>query len=218
VDFGGLAGWDWEPFGTFWKLGNLVEPWFLIVGLGNPGADYVRTRHNAGFMLVDLLAARWKAAWTTERKFQAQLARAEEGGRRVVLCKPVTFMNASGESVGPLAAYYKVPLERILVAVDDADLDLGEIRMRPSGSSGGHHGLESLEQHLGSREFARLRMGIGRERAEERRITGHVLAAFQPAERPLLEKVLQTASEQVECWLASGIARAMNDFNGVIER
>ena len=103
------------------------------------------------------------------------------------------------------------------MVVDDADLPLGEIRLRPSGSSGGHHGLESIESHLGSRDYARQRIGIGREQSVERRITGHVLAAFRPGELPVLEKVLQTAVEQVECWLAAGIARAMNEFNGVIK-
>lgn len=198
-----------------------METWFLIVGLGNPGADYAQTRHNAGFMVLDLLGARNRATWSGERKFRSQVARVDVSGRRVILCKPDTFMNASGEAVGPLAAFYKVPLERMLVAVDDADLPLGEIRLRPAGSSGGHHGLESLEHHLGSREFARQRIGIGRETGREpgvaRQIAGYVLAPFQPAERPRLEKVLQTASEQVECWLASGPGPAMNKFNGVIK-
>jgi PTH1 family peptidyl-tRNA hydrolase len=194
-----------------------VETAFLIVGLGNPGSEYARTRHNAGFMVTDLLAARWKAAWTGDRKFRSNLARAEDQGRRMTLCQPQTFMNASGEAVASVAAYFKVPLERILVIVDDADLELGELRLRPSGSSGGHHGLESIENHLGSRAYARQRIGIGRERVEERRITGHVLAPFKPAELPVLEKVLQTAAEQVECWLAAGSLQAMNRFNGVVK-
>ncbi len=126
-------------------------------------------------------------------------------------------MNASGEAVAAVAGYYKVAREQILVVVDDADLPLGEIRMRPSGSSGGHHGLESVESHLGSREYARQRIGIGRDRPEERRIAGHVLAPFRAGEQPLLENVLQTAAEQVECWLAAGIGQAMNRFNGVIK-
>lgn len=194
-----------------------METGFLIAGLGNPGAEYARTRHNAGFMVVDLLAARWKATWVGDRKFRAQVARVDGEGRRVTLCKPDTFMNASGEAVGALAGFYKIPLGRVLVVVDDADLDLGEIRMRPSGSSGGHHGLESVEAHLGSREYARQRIGIGRERAGDRRITGHVLTPFRPGEMPVLEKVLQTAVEQVECWLVSGAGPAMNRFNGAVK-
>jgi PTH1 family peptidyl-tRNA hydrolase len=194
-----------------------VETWFLIVGLGNPGSDYAQTRHNAGFMLVDRLAAQWKVAWSGQRRFQAQLARLEDGARRLMLCKPETFMNSSGESVGPLAAYFKIPLEKILVVVDDADLPLGELRLRPGGSSGGHHGLESIEQHLGSRDYARLRIGIGRDPGGARQIAGYVLSSFKKDELELVEKVLQTAAEQVECWLASGVGPAMNKFNGVVK-
>src|SRR5262245_40964675 len=194
-----------------------VENWFLIVGLGNPGSDYARTRHNAGFMLADRLAVRWKVPWSGQRRFHAQLARQEDGDRRWMLCKPETCMNCSGETVGPLAAYFKIPLERILVAVDDADLPLGELRLRPGGSSGGHHGLESIEQHLGSRDYARLRIGIGRDPGGARQIAGYVLSSFKKDELELVEKVLQTAAEQVECWLASGVGQAMNKFNGVVK-
>src|SRR5579872_1754615 len=111
-----------------------MENLHLIVGLGNPGAKYARTRHNVGFELVERLAKQWHAAWTTEKKFQAKLAQAERDGKRVLLVQPQTFMNASGETVGALAAYYRLPLARMLVAVDDADLPLGEIRLRPRGS------------------------------------------------------------------------------------
>jgi len=197
-----------------------LENWFLIVGLGNPGSEYARTRHNAGFMLADCLAARWKLSWSGHRRFQAQLAqpaRTEDADRRLILCKPETFMNASGEAVGPLVAYFKIPLNRILVAVDDADLPLGELRLRPSGSSGGHHGLESIEQHVGGRDFARLRIGIGRDPSGARQIAGYVLSSFRGDEQTLVEKVLQTAAEQVECWLASGVGPAMNKFNGMIK-
>jgi len=190
---------------------------FLIVGLGNPGSEYAKTRHNAGFMVLDLVAERARSTWKGERKFQSRIARVDDGGRRVLLCKPETYMNASGEAVKAVAGFFQVPLERLLVVVDDADLGLGELRMRPGGSSGGHHGLESIESQLGSREYARQRVGIGRDRPEERRITGHVLAPFRAGELPLLEKVLQTAAEQVECWLAAGVAQAMNKFNGAIK-
>jgi len=196
---------------------SAVETWFLIVGLGNPGPDYAQTRHNAGFMLVDHLAAKWKVDWSGQRRFQAQVARREERDRRLMICKPETFMNSSGESVGPLAAYFKIPLDRILVTVDDADLPLGELRLRPGGSSGGHHGLESIEQHLGSRDYARLRIGIGRDPGGARQIAGYVLSSFNGEERKLVEKVLQTAAEQVECWLASGVGPAMNKFNGLVK-
>ncbi len=125
--------------------------YFLIVGLGNPGADYAQTRHNAGFLLVEKLAGQWKSDWRNERKFQARVARAERAGKKVLLAEPQTFMNLSGEAVGALAKFYQLPLEKILVVVDDADLPLGEIRLRPGGGSGGHHGLESVAQHLGAK-------------------------------------------------------------------
>ncbi|HWD93719.1 MAG TPA: aminoacyl-tRNA hydrolase [Verrucomicrobiae bacterium] len=193
-----------------------MENLFLIVGLGNPGAEYARTRHNAGFLLVEKLAGRWKANWTLEKKFHARVARAEHGDSRVVLCEPQTFMNSSGETVGPLAGFYRVPVKRLLVAVDDADLPFGEIRLRPSGSSGGHHGLESIEQHLNTREFARLRIGIGRKDGA-REITDYVLGRFSAAEGELMEKVLTAAAGQTEMWLQGGIQKAMSQFNGMVE-
>jgi PTH1 family peptidyl-tRNA hydrolase len=193
-----------------------MENLFLIVGLGNPGAEYAKTRHNAGFLLVEKLAGRWKANWALEKKFNARVARAEHHGSRMVLCEPQTFMNSSGETVGPLAGFYRVPLKQLLVAVDDADLPLGEIRLRPGGSSGGHHGLESIEQHLNTREFARLRIGIGRKDGA-REITGYVLGRFSAAEAELVEKVLTAAADQVETWLRDGIQKAMSQFNGVVE-
>jgi PTH1 family peptidyl-tRNA hydrolase len=193
-----------------------VENVFLIVGLGNPGRDYAQTRHNAGFLLLDALAARWRAGWKLEKKFDARVAQLDRDGRRLILCEPATYMNASGEAAGALVKFHKAPLAQVLVAVDDADLPLGTLRLRPDGSSGGHHGLESVEQHLGTRAYARLRIGIGRRAADQREITDWVLARFRKEEGPVLEKVLQTACEQVECWLAAGIREAMNRFNGPI--
>ena len=193
-----------------------MENVFLIVGLGNPGAEYARTRHNAGFALVEKLAARWKADWTNERRFGARIARSEQDGRRVLLCQPQTFMNLSGEAVGALKNFYQLPLNRLLVAVDDADLPLGEIRLRPNGGSGGHHGLESIEQHLGANDFARLRLGIGRADGA-REITNHVLGRFDAVDAALMEKVFGRAADQAECWLADGIGKAMNRFNGVVD-
>lgn len=187
----------------------------LIVGLGNPGADYAATRHNAGYMLVERLAQRWGAGWKPAGRFKARLARATVGGRRVLLCQPQTYMNASGQAVRALVDYYGVPLERLLIAVDDADLPLGEIRLRSRGSSGGHHGLESVEQQLGTREYPRLRVGIGR-RAGAREITGHVLSRFTDEEMVIMNKVLGVACDQVECWLDAGIQKAMSKFNGAV--
>lgn len=193
-----------------------MENLFLIVGLGNPGAEYAKTRHNAGFLLVEKLAKRWKTDWALDKKFNARIARAEQDQRRIVLCEPQTFMNSSGETVGPLAKFYRVPLTNMLVAVDDADLPFGEIRLRPSGSSGGHHGLESIEEHLGTREYARLRIGIGRKDSV-RQIAGYVLGKFSAAEAELTEKILTVAADQTEVWLKGGIQKAMSQFNGKVE-
>jgi peptidyl-tRNA hydrolase, PTH1 family len=193
-----------------------MENLHLIVGLGNPGAEYARTRHNAGFLLVQKLAERWRAEWTLEKKFNARVARVERESSRVILCEPQTFMNLSGEAVGPLAAFFRVPLNRLLVVVDDADLPFGEIRLRASGSSGGHHGLESIEKHLGTRDFARQRIGIGRTDGA-RQIAGHVLGRFSVAETALADRIWTRAADQAECWLTAGIQKAMNQFNGVVE-
>ncbi|HEY1718947.1 MAG TPA: aminoacyl-tRNA hydrolase [Verrucomicrobiae bacterium] len=202
-----------------------MENVFLIVGLGNPGAEYAKTRHNAGFLLVEKLAAKWKCDWANERKFKARIAKVVEqassllAGQRpapLILCEPQTFMNLSGETVGALKDFYQLPLKQLIVAVDDADLPLGEIRLRKSGSSGGHHGLESIEQHLASREFARLRIGIGRKDGA-REITNYVLGKFDSSESELLKKVLERASDQIETWLEAGIEKAMSQFNGVID-
>ena len=199
--------------GTSPRMENL----YLIVGLGNPGPKYTRTRHNAGFRVVELLAKRWQASWGTDEKFNSRLANAEHAGRKVLLCEPETYMNRSGGAVGKLAEYFRVPPGQLLVVVDDADLPLGEIRLRPQGSSGGHHGLESIEQRLDTREYARQRIGIGRSAAAVREISNHVLGRFSAEEAALLKRVLNRAGDQVECWLCDGIAKAMSQFNGAVE-
>lgn len=192
-----------------------MEPMHLIVGLGNPGAEYAKTRHNAGFLLVEKLAEKWGGAWAKERKFSARVARGVCAGNRLLLCEPLTFMNLSGEAVAAVVGYYQLPLTKVMVAVDDADLPLGEIRLRPGGGSGGHHGLDSVAQHLGSKDYARLRIGIGRKN-EVRQISGHVLGKFGTDELDVLEKVLERAASQIECWLSFGLQKAMSQFNGAI--
>ena len=187
----------------------------LIVGLGNPGAKYAQTRHNAGFLLVERLAKDWGAVWAMEKKFAARLAWGRHGGKKILLGEPQTFMNLSGEAVGQLVRYYQVPLLRILIAVDDADLPLGEIRLRPGGGTGGHHGLDSVAPRLGSREYARLRIGIGRKNGL-REITNHVLGRFDATEWGWFENVLDRAVSQVECWLEDGLQKAMSQFNGAV--
>jgi PTH1 family peptidyl-tRNA hydrolase len=192
-----------------------MENLYLIVGLGNPGGEYARTRHNAGFIVADRLAARWKTDWAFEKKFNAFLARTERGELRVLLCKPQTYMNASGEAVRAVSDFYRVALPHLLVVVDDADLPLGHLRLRPGGSCGGHHGLESIEQQLGTRQFARLRVGIGRQPGA-REITGHVLGRFNSTEMAQADRIFTAASDQTQTWLEAGIQKAMSQFNGVL--
>lgn len=191
----------------------------LIVGLGNPGPEYADTRHNAGFLLLEKLSQRWNVRWRDEKRFQSRLAMVNQAGDRILLCQPQTYMNASGEAIGALCHFYKVPTDRVLVAVDDADLALGTIRLRPGGRSGGHHGLDSIQSHLGGSQFARLRIGIapGRRADSTRQITGFVLGRFARDEQDLLGRVLNRAADQAVSWLNDGVAKAMNDFNGAID-
>jgi len=187
---------------------------YLIAGLGNPGAEYARTRHNAGFLVLEELAREWRIDWRQEPRFEASVAKADRGGRVIWMVRPLTYMNASGEAIGAVARYYRVPVEQILVVVDDADLPLGTVRLRPDGSSGGHHGLESVETHLGTRKYARQRLGIGRLESGVRQITGHVLGRFSAEEAEVFERVLRHAVSQATCWLDDGIEKAMARYNG----
>ncbi len=193
-----------------------MESLYLIVGLGNPGARYANTRHNAGFLMVEELAAKWGASWADNASLHSRLAMGRVGGRKVWLSQPQTYMNDSGVAVQAVMSYYRVPLTNVMVVVDDADLPIGEIRLRGSGGTGGHHGLESIEKHLGSRQYARLRVGIGRQEQGVRQIVGHVLGEFSAAERELFGKVAKRASDQIDCWLGRGLEVAMSQFNGIV--
>lgn len=188
----------------------------LIVGLGNPGGEYARTRHNAGFLLVEGLARRWRSEWTVEAGLQVRRAEGVCEGWRCWLAQPLTYMNCSGEAVAGLMRYYHLAPQQLLVAVDDADLPLGELRMRARGSSGGHHGLESIEAQLGTSDYARLRLGIGRRAEDGRRITGYVLGRFSPADAEVFREVLERAADAAQCWVSAGIETAMNRFNGAV--
>ncbi|HNQ91217.1 MAG TPA: aminoacyl-tRNA hydrolase [Verrucomicrobiota bacterium] len=190
-----------------------MELSFLIAGLGNPGGAYQRTRHNAGFRLVERLRELAGGCWREEKNPAARLAEARIEGQRGWLCQPLTFMNASGEAVAGWLRYYRVPADRLLVVVDDVDLPLGEIRLRPEGGSGGHHGLESVIQHLGSQAYPRLRLGIGRQ-TTDRELTGHVLGDFSREEAAQFAQVIERGVDAVRCWLSGGIVLAMNRFNG----
>jgi PTH1 family peptidyl-tRNA hydrolase len=195
---------------------RLMKDLYLIVGLGNPGREYAETRHNIGFLLLEHLASSWGAPWKMEKKFQSLLARLEQDERKILLCRPQSFMNSSGQAVAALTQFYQLPLERVLVAVDDADLPLGQLRLRPCGSSGGHHGLESIERQLGTRDYPRLRLGIGRRAEDGRQITDYVLGRFLAEERKTVSEILERAGEQAQCWLNAGIQEAMNRFNGAV--
>jgi PTH1 family peptidyl-tRNA hydrolase len=180
----------------------------LIVGLGNPGKEYRDTRHNVGFMILDRLAARERAEFRTERSWQAEVARAGDA----ILCKPLTFMNLSGEAARPIAQFYKIEPAQTLVVLDDMALPLGRLRLREGGSSGGHNGLQSLIEHFGTPAIPRLRLGIGAAPDAERAV-GHVLGKFAAGERELLGESLDRALAAIDRAQADGLAVAMNAFN-----
>lgn len=189
----------------------------VICGLGNPGERYRLTRHNVGFRVVDLLADRWGLTGEGRvRDGAAQLeVRLEEPTEKVLLVKPLRYMNLSG---GPLRAAIRQsnvdPAEDLLVVTDDVDLPLGRLRLRREGSAGGHNGLRSIIASLGGTDFPRLRVGIGRS-GTSRATVDHVLATFRTDEQDLATEAIATAADAVERWLAEGIEAAMNDFNGL---
>ncbi len=184
-------------------------PFSLIVGLGNPGRQYEDTRHNVGFMLLDRLGAASGVVFHSVPKWQCHLAKLPDGG--TLLLKPQTFMNLSGRSVRQVAAFYQWPPDQLLVIHDDAALPLGTLRFREKGSAGGHNGIKSLIEHLGSDSFSRLKIGIGDSQPGQ--MVGHVLGKFSPDERPVLENTLATALEAVQLARSQGIATAANRFH-----
>lgn len=185
---------------------------YLIVGLGNPGRQYAKTRHNAGFWVVNALAQRYGLTnFTQERK--ALTADGIIQGRRVILAKPQTYMNLSGESVRALYDYYKVDINNIIVAYDDLDLDLGVLRLRKTGGHGGQNGVRNIIQHLGTKDFARVRFGIGRPPGKMK-ARDWVLQGLSGDDTILAEQVIETAADAIEKWLREGIDIAMSQFNG----
>ncbi len=185
---------------------------WLIAGLGNPGPKYENTRHNAGFRAVDALADR--AGVSIRRvKFHALTAVAEVGGQGALLMKPTTYMNLSGEAVGEAARYYKLPPERVLVLSDDVSLPPGKLRLRRGGSAGGHNGLKSVIQHLGSDQFPRLKIGVGGKPRPDYDMADWVLSGFHGEDARTMDESVQRAAEAVETLLAEGFDRAMNQFN-----
>lgn len=184
---------------------------FLIAGLGNPGADYRHNRHNIGFMIVDSLAE--KAAISLRRvEFRALVGKGEFCGERLILAKPQTYMNDSGQAVVPLLHYYKVPVSCLLVVHDDIDLPFGTLRLRPSGGTGGQRGMESIVSQLGTHAFARLRVGVGRPPGRMA-ARDYVLHDFDPPEQEYLPELRQTAIDAICRFIEDGIEKAMNEFN-----
>ncbi len=185
----------------------------LVVGLGNPGREYVGTRHNVGFEVVDRLAEKHGGSFKRKWRFAAEVAEIARPAGKIVLAKPRTFMNRSGSAVAGLVNWLKIAPAETLVVVDDADLPAGEIRLRASGSAGGHHGLRSVVESLGGcEEFARLRLGIGGGgRGDD--LSGHVLSRFSATERAVMEAAVADAVAAVECCWENGLTAAMNQFN-----
>lgn len=189
----------------------------LIVGLGNPGSKYDQTRHNIGFEAVDALARFWQISLSEHRKFQGVFGEGRgPKGDKIRLLKPLTYMNLSGQAIRAVTDWYKLPPESVLVIYDDMDLPVGKIRLRLSGSAGGHNGMKSAIAHLGTQNFPRLRIGIGSSKIPGRDgdVVNHVLGQFSKAEAQLMTEVLRLVSDAVELSLRQGIEKAMSLYNG----
>ena len=186
----------------------------LIVGLGNPEPKYDRTRHNIGFDAVDALAKIWQMSLTENKRFRGLFADGlATNGSKIKLLKPLTYMNRSGQSVRAAIDWYKISPQSVLVIYDDMDLPIGKLRMRLSGSAGGHNGMKSIISHLGSQDFPRLRIGIGKSDGKHATIS-YVLGKFTPEEAKIMEEVLSVAVKAVELGLKQGVEKSMNRYNG----
>lgn len=184
----------------------------LIVGLGNPGRKYAETRHNAGFLAIDRLARKWGTdEGSYAARFEGVLGQTERRGTRVLLLKPQTFMNLSGRSVLAALRFYKIGTPDVLVVYDDLDLAAGQLRIRSSGSAGGHNGLSDIVRCLGTQEIARVRIGIGRPQYGD--TVSYVLAKFSEQEREEMEPALDRAADAAACWVEQGLDTAMNRYN-----
>ena len=185
---------------------------YLIVGLGNPGKEYEKTRHNVGFMVVDYLArALGIAALKEKHKLKALMAEIKVGGHKVIFAEPLTYMNRSGEAVSEIVQWYKIPKDHIILVSDDVDLKLGQLRIRKKGAAGGHKGLESVIQHLKTADFTRLRIGVGRGQAET---ADYVLGNFPKPELLLIDDAIVRAADAIIHIVYNGADSAMNKFNG----
>ena len=187
---------------------------FMIIGLGNPGLEYRYSRHNFGFMVLDALARKWSVP-LKKINFKAIIGEDRFKGNKVILAKPLTFMNESGRSVAPLLRFYKCPPENMLVIHDDLDLPLGTLRIRPSGSTAGQRGMESITQMIGTQDFPRMRLGISRPPGQMDP-KDYVLKKFLPAEEELQKMVINQAVEAIEYFLTDGLLKTMNKYNGEV--
>ena len=185
---------------------------WLVVGLGNPGPKYEWTRHNVGFLVVDELAERASIP-VQKLKYKALTNTTVIGGQSVLLMKPTTYMNLSGESVGQAARFYKIPPERVLVISDDVALPQGKLRIRRSGSAGGHNGLKNIIAHLGTQEFPRIKVGVG-DKPKKMDLADYVLSRFSKEDRAAMEDAFKEAAKAVEVMITEGMDTAMNQFNG----
>ena len=183
---------------------------YLIVGLGNPGTQYKGTRHNVGFDILDLISVKYNIV-VNRIKFKGVYGEGNIGGEKVILLKPSTFMNLSGESVREAASFYKINPSNIIILHDDISLEIGRMRIRSKGSAGGHNGLKSIILNLSSDEFVRFKIGVGQPKGE---LVSHVLGKFSKDERVLIDDVSDSTVEAVELVIKQGVALAMNKFNG----
>ena len=186
----------------------------VIAGLGNPGAEYASTPHSIGFEVVDAVARGIGASWKGSSSFKGELAAGMLGALKVLLVKPQTFMNLSGDCVAPVLKYHNATVDDLLVVSDDIDLPVGKMRIRKGGSAGGHNGLKSLIERVGSQDFTRLRIGVGRDPQSRSNVIGHVLGKFSPDDRKIMDEVVAEAAEAVGAIENENLETAMNRYNG----
>ena len=195
----------------FFKKSGGVD--WLLVCLGNPGDQYENTRHNVGFMVADELGERLRVP-IQKLKYKALTNTVTLGGQKVLVMKPVTYMNLSGEAVRQAADFYKVAPDHVLVVSDDTSLAVGKLRIRKGGSAGGHNGLKSIIQHLGTDQFPRLRLGVGEKPHPDYDLADWVLGKFQGEDKKQVDAAVKKAADAIECILSQGLDKGMNQFNG----
>jgi PTH1 family peptidyl-tRNA hydrolase len=183
----------------------------VVVGLGNPGAQYANTPHSVGFETVDAIASEMGAQWEAKRAFNCLMAKGSFAGQQVLLVKPQTFMNLSGDSVAPVVKYHNTTPADLLVVQDDIDLPVGRVRVRKGGSCGGHNGIRNIIERLGTQSFVRLKIGVGKDRAN---VVGHVLGKFDPETRKVMDVVVAESVKACAAILSDGPDKAMNLYNG----